>query len=97
MMDQIRFFGFINGSDSADRFTFPDRVDPFAGKVEYDMTKSGFLQFFDVFSIRRKETDFPSFALQKAGVFQPEIIEIPVGVCKKNSFQCEFSQSVNFK
>ena len=36
----------------ADRFAFPDRVDPFAGKVEYDMTKTGRFQFFDVFSFR---------------------------------------------
>ena len=52
MMDKVRFFGFINGFDAADRFAFPDRVDPFAGKVEYDMTKTGSFQFFDVFSFR---------------------------------------------
>ena len=81
-MDKIGFFGFIDSPDAPDRLGLPDRVDPFSGKVENDMAETGFFQFFCMFTFRRKENDFPALILKEPGVFEPEVVKIPVSVCK---------------
>ena len=40
MMDQIRFFRFVNDFDAADRRFFPDRVGPLAGEIQDDMAET---------------------------------------------------------